>query len=87
MPPSDCHPCCHATPLRGGGSGRQSVGALPWQGNGSAMAVAVLGSRKGRSVDGDARLQLLESILDDDDLLLVGRRVGAPFDYHRPLAA
>ena len=39
------------------------------------------------SVDGDARLQLLGPVLDDDDLLLVGRRVGAPFDHHRPLAA
>ena len=36
------------------------------------MAVAVLGSRQGRSVDGDASLQLLEPVKDDVDLVTGG---------------
>ena len=31
---------CHATPYKGCGSGGSVEGALPWQWNGSAMAVA-----------------------------------------------
>ena len=47
------------------------------------MAVAVLGSRKGRSVDGDARLQLLEPIEDHSEFLCLRFSL---LDRQEPLA-
>ena len=44
---------------RGGGSGGSVEGALPWQGSGRAMAVAVQGSMEGEAlVDGDTQMSM-----------------------------
>ena len=73
------HPALPCTPIRVGWHGSSVDGALPWQWTGSAMAVAVLGWRKRRSVDGDEALELVEPVLNDDDLGRRGAIVGCGF--------